>query len=327
MNTTTDIPYGKIYLIKRKRSGYIIYVGQASRGTDSDLITREGGKWVASDRIGAHKSAASNGGGRKQLIDAHMYERGVDKFMFVTLPRHYDNKDDLNEAEKRYIKRFNTFNGDNPKGFNMTRGGQSGKDFVSPATRKKLSDAGKKRAANETPAQKKQMNERRSASQKEYRENETPVKKKQRSERQSASMKEHLANESPAKKKQRADRISATQMNKTPEEKSETTRKWREAHHNKNTDRDTCSVSDCLGKPRRGGLCYDHLEAICIADPPFAEQLNIRKCKARGCGNPGHRRGFLCNEHRNAKNREERDAKHEANVRVERLAKRNAKRK
>jgi len=235
MNTTTDIPYGKIYLIKRKRSGKVIYVGQASRGK-GDRITREGRKWEATSRIKGHKNAASNGGGRKQPIDQHMREHGVDKFLFVTLPRHYATKADLNEAEKRYIKRFNTFNGDNPNAFNMTRGGQSGRGFHCEATLQKMSDARKEYHDNMTPAQKKQRSERLSAAQanrtpaqkKQQIErrratyaNMSPAQKKQRSERISASGKKREANMTPAQKKQRSERLSAVQANRTPAQKKQ----------------------------------------------------------------------------------------------------------
>jgi len=171
--TQTRVPYGILYLITDKRTDDAVYVGQASQGKGY-RITLENGEWVASDRIGEHERAARKGG--KRAIDIHMHEQEFENFLIVTLPGTYASKKQLNRAEKRKIKDYNTFHGDNPNAFNMTRGGQSGKDFVSPATCQKISDSMKEYRAKETPAQEEQRRERVSAA----RANESPAQKEKR---------------------------------------------------------------------------------------------------------------------------------------------------
>jgi len=304
MKATTDIPYGVLYLIRDKRTNDPVYVGQSSRGSNSDLITLENGKWVATRRIGGHKRRARNGG--EQPIHAHMHEQGFDNFRFINLRGIYYSKKDLNKAEKRAIRYYNTFHGDNPNAFNMTRGGQSGKDFVSQATRDKISVTQKTRLENMTPAQKKQASERQSASHKVRHANMTPAQKKQASERQSVSQKVRHANMTPAQKKQASERQSASQKvrhaNMSSAQKAEMTHARLETRQRNNPNREVCVTPECLGRPRRRKhfecRCSSCFEQAWMEDPSIGP--SYAKCEEEGCVKPGYRAG-LCNEHYYAK--------------------------
>ncbi len=112
-----DIDFGEIYLVKCTKTN-LCYIGQAKKYNSN--LEKKGGK----SRWNQHCTSALSNGTSQFNSEFHkaIREHGKDSFTLEILCTCHKNE--LNDLEKFYIKKFNTLH---PNGYNMTEGGSDGK--------------------------------------------------------------------------------------------------------------------------------------------------------------------------------------------------------
>lgn len=128
-----DLHMGEIYKIKNTLNGKL-YIGKANK-----YVSKNNQKWGTQGRWKSHVNEAMNKGGPDhcRLLNAAIRKYGADNFEVTKVCD--CTLEEIGEKEQKYIKEFGSMV---PDGYNLTEGGDKGKD--SAITRQRKSESRKK---------------------------------------------------------------------------------------------------------------------------------------------------------------------------------------